>query len=179
VSGASGSRVIVMRHAKSDYPWGVSDHDRPLNERGRRDAPAAGRWLDEHVAWPEDAAPLILVSTARRAQSTWALAAGELSARWEAATVEDEPRIYEAGPRMLHELLEEAAERSDTVILVGHNPGMASVIDALALAEPATWEATSKFPTSAIAVLSAGARLADALRRDHAFRVSAFAVPRG
>ena len=42
------SRLILLRHAKSDYPLGVPDHDRPLNERGRRDADAAGAWLAEH-----------------------------------------------------------------------------------------------------------------------------------
>ena len=175
----SGSRVIVMRHAKSDYPWGVSDHDRPLNDRGRRDAPAAGRWLEEHVHWPTDRPPLILVSTARRAQSTWGLASGQLSPRWGAATIQDEPRIYEAGTRTLLSLVTEAAQHSDTVMLVGHNPGLASLIDALAIAEPATWEATAKFPTSAVAVLSAGLPLAEAAQGDHAFRVTAFAVPRG
>ena len=173
------SRVIVMRHAKSDYPWGVADHERPLNARGRRDAPAAGRWLDGHVTWAEGMAPLVLVSTARRAQLTWELASSQLSERWQEAIVEDEPRIYEAGTWTLIGVLEEAAQRSDTIMMVGHNPGLASLVDALALPEPATWEATAKFPTSAIAVLTTAEDLTSALQRDHAFRVSAFAVPRG
>lgn len=173
------TRVIVMRHAKSDYPWGVTDHDRPLNERGRRDAPAAGRWLDSHVDWVSGAAPLVLVSTARRAQLSWGLASAELSPRWQDASVEDEPRIYEADVPTLRDVLSDAAARSGTVILVGHNPGLASLIDDLALPEPATWEATVKFPTSAIAVLSSALPLVDALAQEDAFRVTAFAVPRG
>ena len=39
-------RLILVRHAKSDYPWGVDDHDRPLSERGRRDAPASPVQVD-------------------------------------------------------------------------------------------------------------------------------------
>ncbi len=173
------ARVIVIRHAKSDYPWGVDDHDRPLNERGRRDAPAVGEWLDAHVSWSDGDVPLVLVSTARRAQLTWALASAEMSDRWRAATVEDEPRIYEASVRALRQVLDQAAPRAETVLLIGHNPGLATLIDTLALAEPATWEATAKFPTSAIAVLTTGAPLVEALREDHAFRVTQFAVPRG
>ena len=176
------ARVIIMRHAKSDYPMGVSDHDRPLNDRGRRDAPAAGRWLDGNVIWPDGAAPLVLVSTANRAQQTWSLASAELSDRWRAVTVRAEPRIYEAGVSGLHYLLAEVAPDAPapaTVILVGHNPGLASLIGELALSEPATWEATAKFPTSAIAVLTSALPLEESLAADHGFRVSAFAVPRG
>ena len=176
------ARVIVVRHAKSDYPGGVSDHDRPLNDRGRRDAPAAGRWLEENVVWPDGAAPLVLVSSAHRAQLTWSLAREALSDRWREATVRDDPRIYEADVSALRALLVEAAPDASppaTILLVGHNPGLAGLIDELALSEPATWEATAKFPTSAIAVLASGLPLEQALAHDHGFRVSAFAVPRG
>ena len=74
-----GGRLVLIRHAKSDYPWGVDDHDRPLNERGRRDAPQVGAWLDEHLTWGAAGAPAVRVSTARRAQLTWTLAGSRLT----------------------------------------------------------------------------------------------------
>lgn len=79
-SGRSGDRTrrsgpaaqtVVLRHAKSAWPTGVADHERPLAPRGRRDAPAAGRALAESDCLPD----LALCSTAVRARQTWELAA--------------------------------------------------------------------------------------------------------
>ncbi len=53
-------RLVLLRHAKSAYPPGVADHERPLNDRGRRDAPEAGRWLDAHITWTAHTAPRVL-----------------------------------------------------------------------------------------------------------------------
>ena len=59
--------LALMRHAKSDWADpGLSDHDRPLNRRGRRDAPAMGRWLAQQNFFPE----LILASSAVRVRET-------------------------------------------------------------------------------------------------------------
>lgn len=173
------SRLVLVRHAKSDYPWGVTDHDRPLNERGRRDAPEIGRWLDEHLTWPEGRVPRVVVSTARRAQLTWGLASQSLSDRWAAVPVEDDGRIYEAPPSALLEVARERAADADTVVLVGHNPGLAQLVLMLASPSDLRAEATAKFPTSAVCVLSTDLPLADALATSVAFSVSGFAVPRG
>ena len=172
-------RLVLVRHAKSDYPWGVDDHDRPLNERGRRDAPEIGAWLDAQLAWAPGRAPAVRVSTARRAQLTWSLASGRLSDRWGEATVQDEERIYEAPVAALREVAAEAALDADTVLLVGHNPGLAGLIHSCADDDPLRRQATAKFPTSAIAVLECPGPLGEALAADRAFRVTAFAVPRG
>jgi phosphohistidine phosphatase len=172
-------RLVLVRHAKSDYPWGVDDHDRPLNDRGRRDAPALGAWLDTHVAWPEGDAPVIRVSTARRAQLTWGLARTRLSKRWDAADVADEPRIYDAGLATLLDIVGGAPAGTRTMVLVGHNPGMLELVLALCAADARRAEATAKFPTSAVAVLESDVPLGEAVRADRAFRVADFAVPRG
>jgi phosphohistidine phosphatase len=175
----SHGRLVVVRHAKSDYPWGVEDHDRPLNDRGRRDAPEVGRWLDAHVTWQPAEHPRVLVSTARRAQLTWGLAQEQLGPAWSTVTVSDEPRIYEAPVSTLLEVAREAATASSLVVIVGHNPGLAGLVHAIAVDDDLRRAATAKFPTSAIAVLDAPGGLAAALDAPGSLRVSAFAVPRG
>lgn len=171
------SRLVLIRHAKSDYPWGVADHDRPLNERGRRDAPCIGPWLDAHLTWEDGSAPLAIVSTARRAQLTWSLASRELTGRWAEVAAVDEPRVYEAGVPTLRQVLREAGR--ETLLLVGHNPGLAGVVDVLAAPSPLKDEAIAKFPTSAIAVLESPAPLGVALDAAGSFTLREFAVPRG
>lgn len=174
------ARLVLVRHAKSDYPWGVSDHDRPLNPRGRRDAPQIGAWLDVNVGWADGGAPAIRVSTARRAQLTWAGARSRLSPRWEQADVMDEERIYEADVPALLTVAGEAAADSDLVVLVGHNPGLAELVEWAATDDDLRREALAKFPTSAVAVLGApDTSLAAALARPGSMRVVAFAIPRG
>jgi phosphohistidine phosphatase len=172
------ARLILVRHAKSDYPWGVDDHDRPLNERGRRDAPEIGTWLAANVHW-SGAAPLVLVSTARRAQLTWSLAATRLSADWGDAEVRDEARIYEADVSALQDVVVSNAPADGTVLLVGHNPGLVELIAQVCVADDMSQRAIAKFPTSSVAVLEGEAPLAEAVREGGALRVTSFAVPRG
>ena len=69
----------------------VADHERPLAERGRKDAPVAGRWLADTGITPD----LALCSTAARTRETWKLAVHELPHR--PKTVYEE-RLYEASP---------------------------------------------------------------------------------
>ena len=64
-------RLLLLRHAKSAWPDGVEDHDRPLSDRGRRDAPRMGAYIAAAGLRPDFA----LVSSARRTQETWALVA--------------------------------------------------------------------------------------------------------
>ena len=66
--------LILLRHAKSDWSGHEGDHDRPLAKRGRRQAPDAGRWLAVNV----DPIDLAVVSTAKRARTTWDLVSEEL-----------------------------------------------------------------------------------------------------
>ncbi len=70
--------LILVRHAKSDYPPGVMDHERPLNGRGLRDAPRIGAWLATRPQSGAGDVTCVLVSTARRAQLTWLLASGAM-----------------------------------------------------------------------------------------------------
>ncbi|MGD9954800.1 MAG: histidine phosphatase family protein [Candidatus Nanopelagicales bacterium] len=151
-------RLVVLRHAKSAYPPGVLDHDRPLAERGVRDARATGDWLRENVGLPDH----VVVSSARRTRGTWTLVAGPLGYIGAAGYDVDspgpltiDPRIYEASAGTLVTVLRELPERARTAILVGHNPGCEALVDHLAAtADPAAAAALAvKYPTCGVAVL--------------------------
>ncbi|WP_329419470.1 SixA phosphatase family protein [Streptomyces sp. NBC_01268] len=142
-------RIVLLRHAKADWPQ-TSDHERPLAERGRQDAPVAGRRLAESGI-PLD---LALCSTATRTRETWKLAVPELPER--PKTVYEE-RLYEAS---LGELIAVVNETPDTVnglLLIGHNPGMHALADALtgqAEGDTLARMTRSGFPTAAFAVVT-------------------------
>lgn len=142
-------RIVLLRHAKAD--WGQeADHERPLAERGRKDAPVAGRRL-AGTGIPFD---LALCSTAARTRETWKLAVQELPER--PRTVYEE-RIYEASLGELIALLNEVPEEVDDLLVVGHNPGMHALADALAGEADGDLLARmnrSGYPTSAYAVLT-------------------------
>jgi phosphohistidine phosphatase len=141
--------IVLLRHAKADWPQ-VPDHERPLADRGRQDAPAAGRRLADDGLSPD----LALCSTAARTRETWKLAAHELPHR--PRTVYEE-RLYEATLGDLLALLGETPEDIGSVLLVGHNPGMHALADALAGSADGDALALMNrvgFPTAAFAVLT-------------------------
>ncbi|MFG2133388.1 SixA phosphatase family protein [Streptomyces sp. NPDC048751] len=142
-------RLVVLRHAKSAWPEGVPDHERPLAPRGRRDAPAAGRALAEIDCLPD----LALCSTATRARETWELA----SAQWGTPPpVRHDPRLYAADVPELLQVVREAPAQAATLLLIGHNPGLEELVLDLAGdgLDNLLDEVRLKFPTSAIAVLT-------------------------
>lgn len=148
---------MLFRHAKSGYPDGVADHDRPLAKRGLRDAPVTGRWLAENGYAPD----AVVCSTAQRARQTWELAAAGLAAAAPGAApkVRFEPRVYEATVLGLLMLVREFPEDQRTVLVVGHNPGLAELAVGLTEPPPAP---PSGFPTAAVAVLGLPGPWADA-----------------
>ena len=131
--------LILLRHAKSDWSGGESDIDRPLSKRGRRQAPDAGRWLAHGV----EGIDLAVVSPANRARSTWELASAELDGR---PPTRMEDRLYAATAEELLGVVRALPNDVDTVVLVGHNPGIEDLVLLL------TGESVS-MPTSALAVI--------------------------
>ena len=117
-------RLILLRHAKSDWP-DVPDRDRPLAKRGRRDAPRIGRWLHEHGYQPD----VVVVSDAARTRQTWDLVAPELGG---SPAVRFEPRAYAASALTLLYLAQELPARYRTALLIGHNPGLSELATSLA-----------------------------------------------
>ena len=150
----------------------MADHDRPLGDRGRRDAPAAGRWLREHVG-DVDA---VVVSSAERTRQTWALADAELAYRGDVVV---EPRVYEATWGGLLAVVRDTPPEVRRLLLVGHNPGCEDLAIALAgSADPAAAERmAAKFPTCGVAVLTFTGEWSGLAAG--AARLDAFAVPRG
>lgn len=112
--------LLLFRHAKSDWSTDQPDERRPLSRRGRRDAPAAGRWLAEHAPTLD----LVLCSTAKRARETWALAGAALAPP---PTVRYEDRLYDATADELLAVVRELPAEAGTVILVAHNPGLSDL----------------------------------------------------
>ncbi|MER7585536.1 histidine phosphatase family protein [Kitasatospora sp. NPDC097691] len=141
-------RIVLVRHAKAARP-DVEDHERPLADRGRKDAPALGRRLAGAGLTPD----LALVSTATRTRETWQLMAAELALR--PKTVHEE-RLYGAGPGELLAVLAEVSDDVQDVVVVGHNPGIQAL--AAALAGEAEGDQLARmeaaFPTAAAAVLT-------------------------
>jgi phosphohistidine phosphatase len=141
---------MLLRHAKSAWPPGIADHDRPLAPRGQQAAPLLGRFMAREGLLPD----LVLVSTARRTQETWAL----LRAAWTAhPAAKAEPRLYDAAaPDVLH-LVQSCADQVRTLLLIGHNPSFADLARALSGAERSDQDAmqrlATKFPTAALAVI--------------------------
>ncbi|MFI0432962.1 MAG: SixA phosphatase family protein [Candidatus Nanopelagicales bacterium] len=165
--------LVLLRHAKSAWPPGVPDDQRPLNVRGRRDAPAAGAVLAARA--PID---LALVSPAARARETYALVAAEMA---DAPPPTYDERIYEADPADLLDVLAEVPAGTPRVLLVGHNPGLEML--ALRLSSPHETpdflQMVAKFPTSGIAEIELAGDWSELSTSVGQGDLVSFAVPRG
>lgn len=165
-------RLVLLRHAKSDHPLGVVDRDRPLAERGLRDATAAGTWLAAAGLLPD----LVLVSPARRARETWELAGEELAG---SPVPHYDDRLYSGGVDSALEVLREADDAA-VVVAVGHNPTMEQLARALDDGKGFVGDRermASGVPTSGTVVLDVRGPWADLA--GGACRLAALAVPRG
>lgn len=114
--------LIVLRHAKSDYPPGVCDHDRPLSARGERNAATIADHLAPHI--PPYASVGVAVSSALRAQETWAIVASSLSRPVQVWT---DRQLYLAEPEDILDV--SRCFTTDVGIVVGHNPGLAELVE--------------------------------------------------
>ena len=142
--------LLLLRHAKSDHPAGVADHERPLAPRGEREAGLAGDWLRAHAP----AVDAVLCSTATRARET-------LERTRIDAPVNFVDRLYDATPGAVIEEINKVGPDVETLLVIGHEPAMSSVALGLATADGSNTSAaeriSTKFPTSAIAVLRTSA----------------------
>jgi phosphohistidine phosphatase len=163
--------LVLLRHGKSAYPPGVSDHDRPLAPRGRREAALAGQWIMRNVPTLD----YILCSSAARTRQTLE-ATGLVTPT---ALVDVSSSIYEAYPEELLDLITAAPPADHTLLLVGHAPGVPGLAETLAGPGSnidALRQLESKFPTSALAVLTVDGQWADV--GDGTARLVDYVVPR-
>lgn len=165
--------LFLLRHAKSSWDDpALDDFDRPLSERGRRDAPVMAGEMNRRGWFPQRA----LVSPALRARRTWALADECLPTACE--TVYEEA-IYEASPQAILTAIRGTPGGVTSLVVVGHNPGLEEL--AALLAGPgsdadALSRLKQKFPTAALARFEVPATW-DALGQ-HAARLSDFVTPK-
>jgi phosphohistidine phosphatase len=162
--------LLLLRHAKSSYPDGVTDHDRPLAPRGVREAALAGDWLRANAPTIDG----VLCSTATRARQT-------LSHSGVDAPVRYAQRLYGASPGTVIGEINKVADEVTTLLVVGHEPTMSDLALILAGADgtdaAALERLSAKYPTSAIAVLAVPSGWAG-LEPGRA-ALTAFHVPRG
>lgn len=126
-------RLVVVRHAKSSWAdRTVPDHDRPLNARGRRAAPRVAEALSERGCAPD----LVCCSTAARTRETWEFMASRFlpGSRETGAppTVRFLPELYLATTGALLDIAGAAPPDVETLMVLGHNPGVHSLACALA-----------------------------------------------
>lgn len=171
--------LILIRHAKSDYPPGVPDHDRPLNGRGLRDAPRIGAWLAARPDAGSRDVTCVLVSTAKRAQLTWLLASGAMGAAAATWVDHDDDRIYEAPSRRLASVLGELRESCRSAVLVGHNPGLDDLVADLTDPVQLAQSPFEGFKTSTITILRTDQEWPVATSVPGSFRVVDYHVARG
>ncbi len=133
--------LLILRHAKSSWKnANLADFDRPLNRRGKRDAPRVGALLKQEEIIPD----LIISSAAARALATAEAAALASGCESEIQTTR---QLYHAWPEAYIELLQAVPDQYQRVMVVGHNPGMESLAEELA----GEW---IRMPTAALVQIS-------------------------
>jgi len=120
-----GKRLIVMRHAKSSWTSGApSDHQRPLNKRGRRAAPLVGARLRD-LGWIPD---LVIASDSQRTRETWQRMQEafphSIEARYSNA-------FYHGGLSAIVSACSQLKAGVSTLLVLGHNPGWEDAVEAL------------------------------------------------
>ena len=114
--------LLILRHAKSSWKdSSLTDHDRPLNKRGKQDAPRMGKLLLQQGLIPDR----IISSTAKRARKT-ATAVAKACQRED--KVELTPEFYHASPGSYLAVLQNISDYDERVMVVGHNPGMEALV---------------------------------------------------
>ena len=147
-------RLLLLRHAKAvqDGKDGAEDHARELTGRGRKDAAKMGAWLHENGFSPDR----VLCSTSARTRETWEIVSEELGGD---PDVEFVKQLYLAPAKAIVSAVQTSGDAVETLMLIGHNPGMEDIADLLVRPpddkeEKARLETLrDKFPTAALAVL--------------------------
>jgi phosphohistidine phosphatase len=145
-------RLMLLRHAKSSWPSGVQDAERPLSDRGEAAARLMGVYLAHHALIPDR----VLCSPARRTRDTWTEISAAFSSQLPAAVdIVFDGRLYATTRQGLLSVVRDQDDAVRTLLLLGHNPGMQEAAEWLIAAgdlEPRE-RLREKFPTAALAVI--------------------------
>jgi phosphohistidine phosphatase len=137
-------RLILTRHAKSSWDDPLTpDHDRPLNDRGKAAAADLGQWLATRGYVPDE----VLCSDSLRTRKTWSGLAPALPGT---PILELKPALYHAGPDVMLAVLRHALR--DTVMMIGHNPGIAEFAARIVAQSPLNAD-FARYPTGATTVI--------------------------
>jgi phosphohistidine phosphatase len=117
-------KLVLLRHAKAEHTAQVSDAERGLTARGRKDAYAAGRWLAAEGIRPD----LVLSSPSRRTRETWQEVQRGLG---HPAPAVFDPRLYEGGSADMIQAIRTTEPTVQTLLVIGHNPTVSTVSAAL------------------------------------------------
>lgn len=135
--------LYLVRHAKSSWKEAdLSDHDRPLNSRGERDAPRMGKRLQKREPLPK----VVISSSAVRAKTTAKILAKEIG--YSPSKIVIDEGLYDAGPGDIVSIIRSLDDNIDCAMLVGHNPTFTTLINALGNCH------IDNLPTCGIAVLA-------------------------
>lgn len=141
--------LLLLRHAKSSWDQpALADVDRPLAARGQRAVPLVATYLKEH-GWTPD---LVLCSHAERVRQTWQLMTPILG---EAIACKTLKTLYLGAPSRLLEAVRRADDGRQTLMMIGHNPGLGRLAVDLSGSGPGKVLARmgDKFPTAGLAVI--------------------------
>jgi phosphohistidine phosphatase len=166
-------RLVLMRHAKADWPGGVADHERPLEERGHREAPLAGKWLLKHGVVPD----FILCSSALRTRQTCTWVCSELGDK--APTPKLEDGLYGASALRMLAVINHVPDTVTTLMVISHMPGVQDLAMHLASRDSnhdAYMDAATRYPTSGLSVFETDKSWAELDGQDA--RLTHFKVPR-
>ena len=157
--------LYLIRHAKSSWDdVALADKDRPLNSRGRRDAPKVGERLAKRRAKPD----LILSSPATRAVMTAEIIAKKLDYKRSNIVLDD--RLYAVSADDLLDVIRQLDDKAERVMLIGHNPELTELAHRLS-------SKITHLPTCAVAEFSFDAKSWTRVGKDKPIRV-AFEYPK-
>jgi phosphohistidine phosphatase len=140
-------QLLLLRHAKSSWEDSeLADHDRPLAPRGRRAAKLIAKHLRRQGIAPE----LVLCSSAARTRETLELIAPALG---DGVPVQIEDQLYAASEQALLERVRAVEDGIESLLLIGHNPGVQQLALLLARSGEEVAALARKYPTAALATL--------------------------
>jgi phosphohistidine phosphatase len=133
--------ILLLRHAKSSWKkTDLPDHERPLNKRGKKEAPMVGAYLKENGLVPD----LILSSTAKRAQDTAEVVAETCGFEGQVELYQD---LYMSDTVSYLDILRCMPDRANRVLVVGHNPDVEDFLNMLT-------DVKEHMTTSALAIIN-------------------------
>ena len=153
-------RLIIMRHAKSDWSTDAkTDFDRPLRKRGRKSAASIATWLKKNNIVPD----VITCSPAKRAKDTALIVCKNLEIP--SSIIKYDERIYESSLAELLDVVTDFGRDAVNFLLVGHNPGLDDLLNYLSMETPQRNGSGKLMTTAAVAILDFGSGPVNAKRK--------------